>query len=414
MPGAVAAAGLVALAVAMGIGRFAFTPILPMMQQEHGLTVAEGGWLASANYAGYLLGALSAMAPRARPAAGIRAGLVLIAVVTIGMGIEQTFSMWLGLRALAGIGSAWVLVFASAWSLERLAAVRRPLLNGLVFAGVGTGIAVAGAWCLGLMQAGGGAAQAWLGLGLVSLAATAAIWPIFGRAGTGRPGRRDDAVAPVARHGPSGAAGAGRSWNADAVRLVLCYGAYGFGYIIPGTFLPAMARQLVADPLVFGWSWPLFGVAAAVTPLGAAALGRRWGNRRVWIASHLVMALGVAVPLAWPGIGGIMAAALLVGGPFVVVTLVGMQEARSVAGAAAPRLMAAMTSAFALGQILGPICVSLLVGAGADLSRPLLIASAVLVAGAIGLAARSRRGPDALRELTLPRTGTAGGAGSSR
>jgi hypothetical protein len=332
-----------------------------------------------------------------------------------------------GLRALAGIGSAWVLVFASTWSLERLAAVRRPLLNGLVFAGVGSGIALAGAWCLGLMHVGGDAAQAWVGLGTVSLAATAAIWRIFRSRDTGSPeGRsRGDRVPPRSAMAPSSSrrrlanvpmvtdrpavaastqglvdgtlaavpTAAARSWNAESVRLVLCYGAFGFGYIIPATFLPAMARQLVADPLVFGWSWPVFGVAAAITPLGAAALGRRVGNRRVWMASHLVMALGVAVPVAWPGIGGIMAAALLVGGTFVAITLVGMQEARAVAGAAAPRLMAAMTSAFALGQMLGPMCVSVLVGVEARLTAPLAIAAVVLLAGAAGLRGRARSAP---------------------
>ena len=59
----VAVSGLAALAVAMGIGRFAFTPILPMMQADHGISVAQGGWLASANYLGYLAGSLFAMHP---------------------------------------------------------------------------------------------------------------------------------------------------------------------------------------------------------------------------------------------------------------------------------------------------------------------------------------------------------------
>src|SRR5262245_888003 len=74
----IAVAGLLALAVAIGIGRFAFTPLLPMMQEDAGLSVADGGWLASANYAGYLLGALAAMAVSARAATAIRGGLLAI------------------------------------------------------------------------------------------------------------------------------------------------------------------------------------------------------------------------------------------------------------------------------------------------------------------------------------------------
>src|SRR6266404_2835238 len=143
-PWVTALAGLVTLGVAMGIGRFAFTPILPMMQQDAAVSVAVGGWLASANYLGYLLGAISAVALRARATTIVRAGLVAIALVTVGMGTTGSFPAWLLLRALAGVASAWVLVFASAWALGRLGAAERPVLRGAVFGGVGAGIAAAG------------------------------------------------------------------------------------------------------------------------------------------------------------------------------------------------------------------------------------------------------------------------------
>ena len=373
-PATVAVAGLAALAVAMGIGRFAFTPILPMMQTDGALSVADGGWLASANYLGYLTGAaaVSVLASRVRPAVGIRAGLLVIAASTLGMGMTDQFGVWAALRALAGIGSAVVLVFASSWSLERLAGVRRPLWNGAVFAGVGVGIAVAGAICLTLMQRSATAAQAWITLGSLSAVVTAAIWPVFDSHGTSTP--------------PPGAHRSGQGWNADRVWLVICYGAFGFGYIIPSTFLPAMARQVIPDPLVFGWAWPLFGAAAAVSTLLAASATRFVGLRRVFVLSQAVMAVGVALPLWLPGINAIMLSALLVGGTFMVITLVGMQEARALAGPDAASLMAAMTTAFAAGQIAGPLCVSYLAG----VSAPLLLACLVLLASAAALA---RRGP---------------------
>src|SRR5581483_4862532 len=117
-PERTAIAGLVALAVAMGIGRFAFTPILPMMQEDAGLSVAAGGWLAAANYLGYLLGALSALGMITRPAAAIRGGLLAIGAATLGMGLGGNFAVWFFLRAAAGMMSAWVLIFVSAWCLE--------------------------------------------------------------------------------------------------------------------------------------------------------------------------------------------------------------------------------------------------------------------------------------------------------
>src|SRR4051812_22848249 len=120
-PFLIACAGLLALAVAMGIGRFAFTPVLPMMLDDAGLSIAQGGLLASANYAGYLIGAVSATMIRVRAGTAIRGGLALIAVTTLAMGLRLPFEGRLAMRLIAGIASAWVLISISAWSLDTLA-----------------------------------------------------------------------------------------------------------------------------------------------------------------------------------------------------------------------------------------------------------------------------------------------------
>ena len=334
------------------------------------MSIAEGGWLASANYLGYLLGALSVVAVRIRAARAIRGGLVTIGLATLGMGLQDSFAIWIALRALAGIASAWVLICVSAWCLARLEPVRRPLLDSTVFAGVGAGIALAGATCLAFMRVHASSARVWVVFGVVSLVLSVVIWPVFGaadRVPARRPPRRAFA------------------WDRDAIRLTVCYGAFGFGYIIPATFLPVMARQAIKDPAVFGLSWPMFGAAAVASTLLTTVVRRLVTNRRVWIASHLVMALGVALPVIWPGIVATMLAALCVGGTFMVITMVGMQEAREVAGAGATGLMAAMTSAFALGQIAGPISVSFIHGAGGDFSAALLVACVALVTSAYAL-----------------------------
>jgi len=365
-----ALAGLAALAVALGIGRFAFTPILPMMQEDFGLSVSEAGWLASANYTGYLVGALSAIGLRLQPTVAIRAGLLVIGLSTLAMGLEHPFVISVVLLAMAGIASAWVLVFVSTWALERLAFLGRSKLGGSVYAGVGTGIVIAGGVCLVLMSLHARSAAAWLSLGVISIAVTAAIWPLL---------KSDPSRDPV----PAPAASGIRS--AEYRRLVLCYGAFGFGYVIPATFLPAMAKEIVPEPQLFGWAWPAFGAAAVISTVFAAHLERFLSHRALWIGGHLVMALGVVIPLIVRGLPGIMIAALLVGGTFVVVTLAGMEEARRIAGPQARALMAAMTSAFALGQILGPVIVSLLVQSTGGFAPALIAASAILVLSAVSL-----------------------------
>jgi predicted MFS family arabinose efflux permease len=371
----VALAAMAALAVSQGIGRFAFTPILPMMQQDAGLSVSGGGWLASANYAGYLVGALWAVRLRLSARNVIRAALAVIVASTAAMALHGGFALWVALRALAGVASAWVLVFVSAWSLERIAALGGLSLCGVVYAGVGAGIVVAGVACLALMNLHAGSSAAWTVLGIIALAATTVIWPVFGTGGAAQAAPREERSALRGR---------------DFWRLVICYGAYGFGYIIPATFLPVMAKAIVSDPMLFGWAWPVFGLAALTSTLLAQRARR--SLRGIWAASHFVMAAGVVMPLVLPGLAGIIVAALCVGGTFVVITQVGLQEARAVAGAHARSLIAAMTSAFALGQILGPVAVAVLAQATGAFSGALLLAAALLAVSGLALTpAGSRR-----------------------
>jgi MFS family permease len=362
-----AAAGFAALAVAMGIGRFAFTPLLPLMQDDAGLSLADGGYLAAANYLGYLVGALWAARP-ARAARAIHASLLAIALSTAAMGLVDSMTAWLLLRFVAGVASAWALVHVSAWALPRLAG------GGVLYSGVGSGMALAGLLCLGLMAFSVSSAHAWLVLGLVSFAVAACLWPLI----------TDRSAAPSAQ-----ARGALR-WTPDMVRLIICYGAFGFGYIIPATYVPAMAKALIPDPLAFGWAWPAFGATAAVSTVVAGRLVRRYGNRRVWGAAALAMAAGVAAPLLVPGATGIALAALLVGGSFMVITMAGLQEARATGG---PQLMGAMTAAFAAGQIAGPLAVSALAHRPHGFAMALASAAVLLVLSAVALAKKESTCP---------------------
>lgn len=373
-----ALAGLAALAVAMGIGRFAFTPVLPMMLQDAGLSLAAGGWLASANYVGYLLGALSAMRIRLRPETAIRAGLLAIGLTTLAMAAHLPLAAWAALRLAAGVASAWVLISVSAWCMENLSRYQRPFLNSVVFAGVGTGIAAAGLLCLALMQAHAASPTAWLCLGGLSAGVTLLVWRFF------RPHVPETSGSAQSVQGTGAgidAAAGGFRWNARALRLVACYGIFGFGYIIPATFIPVMAKQALQGSGAFAWSWPVFGLAAALSTLAVAALVARMGNRRLWMACHFIMAAGILAPVLWSGLPAIFAAALCVGGTFMVITLAALQEAKRSAGRNATVLLAAMTSAFAAGQIIGPLTV----GAG-SFSGGLIVAAVLLAASGAALA----------------------------
>ena len=137
---------------------------------------------------------------------------------------------------------------------------------------------------------------------------------------------------------------------------MICYGVLGFGYILPATFLPALAREVVDDPQLFGLAWPVFGLAAALSTIAAARLFRscqpaaRLGSRAIcsWLPASSCPACG-SRPLT------IAIAALLVGSTFMVVTMIGMQEARARAPGNPTALLGLMTAAFAIGQLAGPL-----------------------------------------------------------
>ena len=345
-PLAVCLAGALSLAVAMGIGRFAFTPMLPLMIQGGQLDVAAGGWLAAANYAGYLLGAMTASRmgwPAARLAA---VALVLTAGLTAAMALPGPAWLWLGLRLAAGVCSAWAFVGTSVWCLGALTRQQRPSWGGGLYAGVGAGIALAGLFCLAGASLGASAPALWLLLTLLALTLLMPVAAVL---------RSLDMASPVAAP-----ATGGKKAPAGTTGLVVCYGVLGFGYILPATFLPVLARSVVEDPRLFGLAWPLFGLTAALSTFMAGWWMRRASRLQIWAASHLLMGIGVLLPSLWLSGVTVALSALLVGGTFMIVTMAGVQEIRARASGNPTALVARMTTAFALGQIAGPVASSLL------------------------------------------------------
>lgn len=361
-------AGFVALAIAMGIGRFAFTPLLPLMQSDLGMGLAQGGWLASANYLGYFAGALSAAYLPWTAVTLLRVGLLLVAITTALMGWTTVWSTWIAWRSIAGVASAWVLVATASLCLARLNASGQPEKSGWVFAGVGAGIFVAGILCLGADLRGVGASNTWLVLGALAVIAMLATFPLW--------------HLPAA---PSASVEAAPASNGNGYRrLVLAYGVFGFGYILPATFLPAQAKALLNDQAIFGLAWPVFGLAAALSTLACGWLLKRFSLRALWLLAQMLMALGVIIPVFAPGLVSIMIAAIFVGGTFMVITMLGMQQAQLSGGPRARVLIANLTASFAIGQLAGPVVFSLLnEHFGASLTSSLYLAFGALLLGCV-------------------------------
>ena len=384
---AIAIAGAVALAVAMGIGRFAFTPLLPMMLADGVIDLAAASWLASANYLGYLAGALFCTfqpwiwkrLPGLPPIDGpvvVRGGLVATAVLTLAMALPWP-PLWPLLRFAAGVASALVFVHTSGWCLAALARRGNTALGGAMYTGPGAGIVVSGLFASAMVAWHWHAASGWLVFGVLAFALVASVWRTI----------RSDAAVAVPGTPAAGQGGGHGHGRAEIGCLTAAYGLAGFGYIVTATFLPVIARAALPGSRGLDFFWPIFGLGVVAGALLATRVRIAGDLRRALAGCYLVQAAGIALSIRWPTLGGFALGSLLLGLPFTAITFFAMQEVRRLRPATAASTMGLLTAFYGLGQIVGPLLVAALLHRSADaglgFTLALEIAAATLVAGAL-------------------------------
>ncbi len=363
--------GLIALAAALGIGRFVYTPILPPMMQALGLGQSAAGLIASANFLGYLLGASLAARPKLPGSrrTSLLGCLLLSAVTTAAMGGASTMASFLLLRFVGGAASAVVLVLASAIVFESLAEAKRPGLAALHFAGVGTGVVVSAMLVAGLQRAGQNWQSLWIANGAVALVAAFAVAPLL-----------RDRRAPIQQ-----------AWQPSAqpldrrlLRLIVAYGLFGFGYVITATFIVAIVRSVPVIRALEPVIWIVFGLAAAPSVAIWTGVAARLGVPAAFALASVVEACGVLASIIWPSELGVCLAAILVGGTFMGLTALGLIRARALASGDPRRALALMTAAFGLGQIIGPGFAGALSDRLGGFAAPSVVAAtALLIAAAL-------------------------------
>lgn len=384
-----------ALAVAMGIGRFAFTPILPLMIQEGKVHLAQTAWLSSSNYIGYLVGALSLLKSKRHPLFVVL-GLTLVTLTT-WLASLSSFGWLLVLRFLAGVASAWVLVSISAFAINWLKS-RQVASSGLIYTGVGIGITLTGLICsyfifqsatvnaAVLSSLSPLSSRLWQYLGVIALLATLLVTFLLAKINS------QFASTAAAKANPTEATPT-KATNTNPTsssipppaklklaNVLTAYGLFGFGYILPATFLPQIAKQWLSGQSYL-LIWPFFGLAAALSVVLSQGLQRRYNNVSlldVWRVSQIIMAVGTLLPALWQSLAGLMLSALMVGGTFMVVTMAGLQVAASqVTHYPKYNLSALMTASFAFGQLIGPLAA--LISTGNNIWLALLPVSAIVL-----------------------------------
>lgn len=354
-----------ALAAGMGVGRFVYTAILPLMHSQAGLSAGAGANLATANYVGYLLGALAGILVPAlvRSRAVLRGSLLVLAGTLAAMPVTHSIAVWAVLRLTAGAASALIFVVAVGSLLHHLRE-HPPQLPGWAFGGVGAGIALSGL-LVGLLVGPRSVADwrtAWWASAALAAVLAAASWNL----------RPEDAPSTTPVPGTTEKTRTHRWFGA----LFVAYTLEGVGYIVAGTFLVAAIGQ--GSP---GWigsgAWVLVGLAAVPSPALWARLGRRRPRTDLLLAALLIQAVGIALPALVGGVAAALVSAVLFGATFLGISTLALAIGAQLGF---PRSVALLTAGYSVGQILGPLLVAPLLHHGYH--RALVLAALVVLAAA--------------------------------
>jgi predicted MFS family arabinose efflux permease len=368
-PVILAIGGCFALAAAMGLGRFLYTPVLPFMAEAVPLTAGQAGLIASANFLGYMLGAWLAAAGlfKHRVRAWFLVGLMTSALSTAAMGLADGMAAFLGLRFLGGAASAFTLVFSTSLIIERLARAGRTELTSILFGGVGIGIAISAVLVDVLAARDLGWRAQWLWGGGLSLIGFVAAFALI-------PRRASQPAEQVAKSG--GALGR------RLIGLIVAYGLFGFGYVITATFISTIVR---ATPELHDYEttmWLIVGLAGMPSVWLWYMAARHIGLAMATMSACLVLAVGVALSVLSVSVVAVALAAALLGGTLMGITALGLVYARELSDIDPRRSLGLMTASFGLGQMIGPAYAGWMHGITGSFMLPSLTATLALVISA--------------------------------
>jgi predicted MFS family arabinose efflux permease len=372
-PWQVIAAGICALVLTVGLARFAYTPLLPLMRVDAGLSAAQGGWLATFNYLGYLLGTLLAarVGDMQQKFRFYRVGLVLAVAATTLMGTTTQPWLWSVLRFVAGMSSTAGLLLASGLVLNWLLANRQRPRLGLHFAGLGLGIVVSGL-ATGLLAGNADSSAQWRSLGLLGLLFLFPAWCWM-------PAPTPTSAAQAAQAPPPPS----RRWRQ---LLVAAYFCAGVGFVVSATFIVAILEHTPAFRGHGSAVWVLVGLAAVPSTFAWDRIAARIGLIRALMLAFALQAASFVLPLLDSGLAAGFGSALLFGLTFagivsLTLTVVGRHYPHNPAKA-----MANLTLSYGVAQILAPALAGTLARSSGSYQASLLLAAVFMGLGIVLLA----------------------------
>ena len=332
--------GTAALALAIGIGRFTYTPILPFMLEELNITKTEGGLIASWNFFGYLCGSLLSISSifKKRVKLVFFISIVLSISTTFLMSIDDEVIFFIIIRFISGLSSAFVLIFGTALILPSIQALGKKSLSTSHFMGVGFGIVISSILVTFLGELGFHWDDLWIGVAVLSVILAV---PIF-------------ICTPNEILQYSYSQNSNYKNNFSFSLISISYGLYGFGYVILGTFISAMARETSGLEATEMYVWLLVGLAGIPMVIFWPWFGKKIGNDLALFFACAIMGLGVLMPVLLENKVGITSASILLGSTFIPITALALLEGQSRYNGSIRVSTAILTSSFSVGQMIGP------------------------------------------------------------
>ena len=361
--------GAAALAIAIGIGRFSYTPILPYMLEELSLSKTNGGLIASWNFFGYLFGSLISILSifKKKIKFVFFISIIISLLTTIFMAFCEEIFLFIIIRFFAGVSSAFVLIFGTSLILPSIQALGKSSLGTAHFMGVGFGILLSSILVSLLGSFGVVWSNLWLGVTILALFLAIPVF-IF----TPNPLFSNETNKNL-----------NRSTRLGFSLITFSYGLYGFGYVVLGTFISTMARDTSGLESTEAYVWLLVGLAGIPMVIFWPWYGKKIGNDIALFLACLIMGIGILMPVIVDHKLGIIFAAILLGATFIPITALAFLEGQSRYKGSIRVSTAILTSSFSIGQMVGPYFGGIMIDLFSSYDIALIISSISLLFAAI-------------------------------
>ncbi|MBV0934669.1 YbfB/YjiJ family MFS transporter [Marinobacterium weihaiense] len=366
-------AGVFSQILCIGIARFSYTPLLPVMQDQTWIGDAEGGWMAAINYAGYMCGAVLAasLSDLHLKDRLYRIGLLLAILTTAGMAFTDNIWLWSILRFLSGLSSAGSMLIASGLILNWLIRHQHRSELGIHFAGVGLGIMFAALVVEVMLSLSMSWADQWLWFGVLGALLAIPAWrwlPQPGQVSGSVPAHTLVDQPPGARF----------MWL-----MMAAYFCAGYGYVISATFIVTIVERSAELAGMGQMVFLVVGLAAAPAVMVWDLVARRLGYLGALLLAYLIQVVGILLPAFSESLSVVLLSAVLYGGTFIGCVSLVLTMAGRLYPTRPAKLMGKMTLSYGLAQILAPALTGVLAESTGNYNLGLWLAGGFVLLGAV-------------------------------